>query len=201
MSSVLISPAPDFAFTAHRLTPALERRVTGSSWHEGCPVPLRRLRYVQVSHHGFDGAAHTGELIVNRDAVRPLRRVFARLYAQDFPIRRMRLVDDYDGSDFDSIEADNTSAFNCRPVDGTDRWSEHAYGRAIDVNPIENPYVYADGTTSHPASEPYLDRTIKRPGMARRRGVLVRAFKRAGWGWGGTWSPARDLQHFSVKGR
>ena len=93
-----------------------------------------------------------------------------------FPIRRMIPVDAYGGSDFRSIEADNTSAFNCRYVDGTTRWSEHAYGRAIDLNPIENPYVTSAGTTSHRASRPYLRRTPYRPGMAAEGGTLVRAF-------------------------
>jgi hypothetical protein len=109
-------------------------------------------------------------------------------------------VDAYGGSDFRSIEADNTSAFNCRYVDGTTRWSNHAYGTAIDVNPIENPYV-SDGRTSHRASTPYLDRTRRRPGMAYEGGALVRAFDRIGWGWGGRWTSVKDYQHFSANGR
>ena len=127
--------------------------------------------------------------------------VFRRLYAARFPIRRMRPIDAYGGSDFRSIEADNTSAFNCRRVEGTSRWSNHAYGRAIDVNPIENPYVSSRGTTSHPASRQYLDRRRTRPGMATRGGALVRAFQAARWGWGGDWSGAHDYQHFSANGR
>jgi hypothetical protein len=112
----------------------------------------------------------------------------------------MRLVDAYGGSDYRSIEADNTSAFNCRRVTGGSSWSMHAYGLALDVNPIENPYV-SNGHTSHAASRPYLDRSRRRRGMALRGGVLVRAFKRVGWGWGGDWSEPRDYQHFSSTGR
>jgi hypothetical protein len=112
----------------------------------------------------------------------------------------MWLVDAFGASDFRSIEADNTSAFNCRPVEGTRRWSEHAYGRAIDVNPIENPYV-SGGRTSHGASVPYLDRSRYRPGMAVEGGPLVRAFDAIGWGWGGRWSSPQDHQHFSASGR
>jgi hypothetical protein len=112
----------------------------------------------------------------------------------------MRLVDAYGADDFRSIEADNTSAFNCRFVDGTSRWSEHAYGRAIDVNPLENPYV-SGGRTSHRRSVPYLDRTRRRPGMAVEGGPLVRAFDAIGWGWGGRWSSPVDYQHFSASGR
>jgi hypothetical protein len=110
----------------------------------------------------------------------------------------MAPVDAYGGSDFASIEADNTSAFNCRPVSGGGGWSQHAYGRAIDVNPIENPYVGASGKTEHRASRPYLDRTRRRPGMAWARGALVTAFSARGWGWGGSWSGAKDFQHFSA---
>ena len=93
-----------------------------------------------------------------------------------------------------------TSAFNCRPATGSSRWSEHAYGRAIDVNPIENPYV-SGGRTSHRASVPYLDRSRRRPGMAFQGGMLVSAFQSIGWGWGGNWSGIRDYQHFSASGR
>jgi hypothetical protein len=113
----------------------------------------------------------------------------------------MQPVDRYGGDDFRSIEADNTSAFNCRPATGSSRWSEHAYGRAIDVDPIENPYVTAAGTTAHAASRTYLDRSRHRPGMAYEGGVLVEAFAAAGWGWGGSWTGIKDYQHFSSRGR
>ena len=178
----------------------LAKRMTGVSWHRGCPVPLRDLRALSLSYRGFDGRVHTGRLVVHRDVARELVGVFRRLYEAGVPIRRMVPVDAYGGSDFRSIEADNTSAFNCRYVDGTTRWSEHAYGRAIDVNPIENPYV-SGGSTSHRASRPYLDRSRRRPGMAVEGGALVRAFNAVGWGWGGRWSGKKDYQHFSASGR
>ena len=178
----------------------LAERMTGVSWRPGCPVFLRDLRLLTVKHWGFDGRVHTGRLIVHKDVWRRVASAAYRLYAERFPIRRMQLIDAYGGSDFASIEADNTSAFNCRYVDGTTRWSNHAYGRAIDVNPIENPYV-SGGRTSHAASRPYVDRSRRRPGMAYERGALVRAFDRIGWGWGGRWSGAKDYQHFSESGR
>jgi D-alanyl-D-alanine carboxypeptidase len=179
---------------------SLAKRMTGVSWRPGCPVSLRDLRLLTMSYWGFDGRVHQGRLVAHRDVARQLVGVFRRLYAARFPIRRLVVVDVYGGSDFRSIEADNTSAFNCRHVDGTTRWSEHAYGRAIDVNPIENPYV-SGGTTSHGESRPYLDRSRRRPGMAYEGGALVRAFDAAGWGWGGRWSGAKDYQHFSASGR
>jgi hypothetical protein len=175
-------------------------RITGVSWHRGCPVGLGQLRYLRIAYHGFDGRAHSGEMVANASAVRPLRRAFASLYRSRFPIRRMRLIDDYGGSDYRSIEADNTSAFNCRRATGQSRWSQHAYGLAVDVNPIENPYV-ANGRTTHPASRRYLDRSRHRSGMAYSGGALVAAFNRNGWGWGGNWSNPTDYQHFSSNGR
>jgi hypothetical protein len=173
--------------------------MTGVSWRPGCPVALRDLRLITTRHWGFDGKPRTGRLVVHRDVAAELVGVLRRLWNARFPIRRMELVDRYGASDYRSIEADNTSAFNCRYVDGTSRWSEHAYGRAIDVNPIENPYV-SGGATSHRASVPYLDRTPCRRGMACPRNVLVRSFKAAGWGWGGDWTSAQDYQHFSASG-
>jgi D-alanyl-D-alanine carboxypeptidase len=195
--------ARQFTFSAARLGPATRRRVNGSSWRPGCPVGLDDLRLLRIGYRGFDGRDHVGRMIVAASSVPAMRRAFGTLFRARFPIRRMRLVDDYGASDFASIEADNTSAFNCRPATGSTRFSEHAYGRAVDVNPIENPYVYPTGTTTHAASRPFLDRSRHRRGMAFRGGVLVRAFAGAGWQWGGNWRPpsATDYQHFSSTGR
>ena len=193
--------APAFTFSAVALAPSLRHRVYGSSWRPGCPVGLDGLRDLRIGYWDFDGRARVGEMVVGAPAVAAVRRAFAALYRARFPIGRMRLVDAYGASDFASIEADNTSSFNCRRATGQTRWSEHAYGRAIDVNPIENPYVYPNGTTVHRASRPYLDRSRRRPGMAVPGGVLVRAFASVGWGWGGSWVGAEDLQHFSSSGR
>ena len=199
VSSASTAPA-QFRSEIDRIDAAQAKRMTGVSWRPGCPVALRDLRLLTLSHWGFDGRARSGRLIVHRDVARDLVLVFRDLYAARFPIRRLVPVDAYGGSDFRSIEADNTSAFNCRFVEGTTRWSNHAFGRAIDVNPIENPYV-SGGSTSHAASRPYINRTKRRPGMAYEGGALVRAFDRIGWGWGGRWtSSVKDYQHFSETG-
>ena len=171
------------------------------SWHAGCPVSPGRLRRVRLTYWGFDGRAHTGALIANEDAVPDLVHVFSRLYAARFPIRRLRPIDAYGGNDERSLEADNTAAFNCRYVigPGPRRWSVHAYGEAIDVNPVENPYL--ESGRVHPrAGRAYLDRGRERPGMAYRGGVLVRAFAAVGWQWGGRWTGSPDYQHFSSTG-
>jgi hypothetical protein len=198
-ASAMASPAAFHGWVAP-LDRALAARMTGVSWRPGCPVALRDLRLVTASHWDFAGRVRTGRVIVHRDVASDVLGVLRRLYAARFPLRRMVPVDAYGGSDFRSIEADNTSAFNCRYVDGTRRWSEHAYGRAIDVNPIENPFV-SGGRTSHPASVPFLERTRCRAGMACPGNVLVRAFAAIGWGWGGNWAGVKDYQHFSASGR
>jgi len=189
-----------FRGSISQIDAAQAKRMTGVSWRKGCPVSLRDLRLLTMTYWGFDGRVRTGRLIVDRDVAGDLVGVFRKLYDARFPIRRMVPVDAYGASDFRSIEADNTSAFNCRYVEGTSRWSEHAYGRAIDLNPIENPYV-SGGRTSHRASGPYVDRSRRRPGMAYVGGVLVRAFDAIGWGWGGRWTSIKDYQHFSASGR
>jgi hypothetical protein len=198
--AVAVALAPGFHAKVQPIPAAVRAQMTGVSWRPGCPVPLSDLRLLTLTYRGFDGRAQTGQLVANRDAAATLVSVFRRLYASDFPIRRMRLVDVYGGDDYRSIEADNTSAFNCRAATGSTQWSQHAYGRAIDVNPIENPYV-SGRTSSHPASRPYLDRSRHRPGMAYEGGVLVESFRAAGWGWGGSWTGIKDYQHFSSNGR
>ena len=195
------APLPAFHGGIAALTAAERRAMTPSAWRSGCPVALADLRAVRATFAGFDGRAHEGVLVVNRDVAARVLGILRRLYALRYPIRRMEPIERFGGSDFRSIEADNTSAFNCRFVDGTRRWSEHAYGRAIDLNPIENPSISAAGTTSHPASRPYLDRSRARPGLIRAGDGAVRAFAAAGFAWGGAWAGGPDTQHFSASGR
>lgn len=188
---------PPFSSSVQRIDAELKARMV-HSWRPGCPVPRRDLRYVTVTHVRFDGSARQGELVVHKAVAEDVTGVFARLYAARFPIRKMRLVDDYGGSDAASMAADNTSGFNCRRVTGSTRWSEHSYGRAIDVNPVRNPYVYR-GTVEPPAGERFVDRSPRRKGMVTR-GVR-RAFASIGWSWGGAWTTRKDYQHFSATGR
>jgi hypothetical protein len=195
--AALALQAPPFGHSVSRVTAAQ----LPHSWHAGCPVAPAQLRRLRLTYWGFDGRAHTGALVVNARAVSPLTRIFSRLYAARFPIRRMRPIDAYGGSDERSLEADNTAAFNCRyaVAAGPKRWSVHAYGLAIDVNPVENPYV--EGGRVHPrAGRAFLDRSRYRRGMAVRGGLLVNAFASVGWPWGGRWSGSPDYQHFSSTG-
>ncbi|WDZ84092.1 M15 family metallopeptidase [Micromonospora cathayae] len=172
----------------------------GASWRPGCPVGPERLRLLRLDHVDFAGQVHTGSLVVHEQVAAEVVTVFADLYRQRFPIRSMRTVDAYGGDDAASMAADNTSGFNCRRAvtEGAASWSTHAYGRAIDVNPVENPYLFA-GRVLPPAGAGYVDRGDQRPGMAVPDGVLVRAFAAVGWSWGGVWSNP-DYQHFSTAG-
>jgi hypothetical protein len=190
---------PPFEASVERLDAATRAEMTGVSWHRGCPVPLRELRVIHMTFWGFDREAHTGELVVHRRWADGLVHAFRRIYRARFPIRRMRAIERYDGDDHRSMRADNTSAFNCRYVAGTTRWSQHAYGRAIDLNPVENPYVAGDHVSPH-AGRRFADRSLHRRGMVHRGDVVWRAFHRLGWGWGGSWSGAQDFQHFSATG-
>jgi D-alanyl-D-alanine carboxypeptidase len=170
------------------------------TYRAGCPVPPAQLRTLRLSFWGFDGRRRVGSLVVHRRVAGDVVSVFRRLYAVRFPLRRLVPVSRYRGSDDASMAADNTSGFNCRRVPGSNSWSEHAYGLAIDVNPVENPYVVR-GRVLPPAGRRYLDRRTRRAGMAVEGGVLVKAFDQVGWRWGGRWTSARDYQHFSTSGR
>ena len=192
---------------AQAAVPGFEASVTRAtraelrfSYRPGCPAQPGELRVIRLRHWGFDGRAHTGTLVVHASTVADVVSVFGRLYEARFPIRRMLGVEVYRGSDDRSMAADNTSGFNCRRVRPGGPWSEHAFGRAIDVNPVENPYLHG-GAVEPPAGRAYLDRSSARPGMAVRSGVLVRAFDGAGWFWGGRWRSSKDYQHFSTTGR
>jgi hypothetical protein len=171
------------------------------SWRPGCPVGLEDLRLVTLTHWDFALQPRTGELVLHEAVAADVVEVFRILFHHHFPVERMELVDVYGGSDDRSVRANNTSAFNCRAVTGGTAWSEHAYGRAVDVNPVQNPYVRPDGTVLDPASAPYVDRSRDDPGMVHDGDIVVRAFAAIGWGWGGHWSSTKDYQHFSATGR
>ena len=172
----------------------------GSSWRPGCPHPVEQLRAVNVSHVGYDGAVHTGRVIVDAAHADRIAAVFRDLYDARFPVERIEPVDRYGSDDQASMRANNTSGFNCRTVAGSSSWSEHAFGRAIDVNPLVNPYV-TGSTVDPPEGAPYADRSRTDPGMIHADDAAVRAFAAQGWRWGGYWSGGKDYQHFSASGR
>jgi D-alanyl-D-alanine carboxypeptidase len=171
------------------------------SWRQGCPVGPGELRLLRADYWGFDRRVHQGELIVHRDHARRILVVLGKLFKARYPIQRLRLVDAYRADDDRSMAANNTSGFNCRRVSGSSSWSEHAFGRAIDLNPLRNPYVTRGGRVSPPAGRPFASRAGRAAGMIHANDLVVRAFAAAGWRWGGYWSGSKDYQHFSSTGR
>ncbi|MBW8481850.1 M15 family metallopeptidase [Actinomadura parmotrematis] len=203
------SPGASSASPSPSGTPAFAARIVRvdagdlpHSWRRGCPVAPSGLRMIEMTYWGMDHRAHTnGRLVVNAKAAADLVKVFRTLYGQRYPIHRMEPVDAYKGSDYDSIEADNTSAFNCRNATGSGNWSQHAYGLAVDLNPCENPYVDSSGHIDHKDCVKFGDRSRRDPGLIHAGDRTVKAFRAIGWGWGGTWSGIKDYQHFSSTGR
>jgi hypothetical protein len=169
----------------------------GATWKPECPVGPELLRRVEVNYLGFDGQTHRGELIVHEDVVADAIAIFGQLYELGYPIAKMRSVAGYPGAEDElSMEDNNTSAFNCRPLPSGRAWSLHAYGRAIDVNPLINPYIDNDGNIEPKTGGPYLDRKRTDPGMLHAGDPAVRAFTDRGWRWGGNWRNPKDYQHF-----
>jgi hypothetical protein len=208
MTRLLALPLVALAFhsSIQPLSPAVRAELNGKVWHKGCPVALSQLRVLTVTHWGFDGKAHTGQLVVNARAAAPLATVFRKLYALRFPIRHLTIADAYGPASQQPADGDISGSFECREAvpspcsggTGTGTWSEHAYGEAVDLNPVENPYVGC-GQTRDPTAVSYMDRSRVRPGMVTP--AVVAAFRSIGWGWGGSWAGStKDYMHFSATG-
>jgi hypothetical protein len=181
--------------------------VDAHEYHAGCPVTLSQLRLVTIRYLGFDGRPHWGNLVVNERVAPDVAKVFAKLYALRFPIRHMQFGDTYGSLKNVPADGDFTASFECRQASAspctksngtTGSWSEHAYGEAIDLNPVENPYVGC-GMTRDKTALSYVDRSVYRRGMVNA--AVVSAFASVGWGWGGAWTGStKDYMHFSING-
>ncbi|MFV9634449.1 M15 family metallopeptidase [Mycobacterium neumannii] len=169
----------------------------GESWRPGCPLGPERLRRVEIDHLGMDLQTHRGELVVHEDLVPEVIEIFEELREARYPIEKMRTPDHYPGAEDElSMRDNNTSAFNCRDIPGSGNWSHHAYGRAIDINPLINPYIDNAGDLQPANAAPYLDRTRIDPGLLHAGDPAVRIFTDRGWTWGGDWQNPKDYQHF-----
>jgi hypothetical protein len=183
---------------------AVWKRMYGVSWQSGCPLGRSSLRYITVNYYGFDGYRHRGEMVTSSASASRAAAVLTSLYALRYPIRQMRLVDDFGrgpyrgANDYASMKADNTSAFNCRYVVGREPQrvlSPHAYGGSIDINPWENPYVARTGVFPNSA---WLPRSTNHPAVLNTsKDYAVRAFAAQGYAWGGAY---RDYHHFQRSG-
>jgi poly-gamma-glutamate synthesis protein (capsule biosynthesis protein) len=197
MSALLTPPARRFTAAIHPVNDAIRTRMASRSWRDDSRCPrFDALAYVELDHVTFDGGVACGELVVAAALAPRAIDLFRRLYQLGFPIRQMKLVDDYDASDDRSMSADNSSAFNFRVIAGTELLSQHALGRAIDINPVENPWRRPDKLLP-PEGAAFADRTNVRPGMIVRPGPVVAAFDEAGWEWGGDWRHAFDDHHIA----
>lgn len=189
------------AFWYGPLTDALKEYITGSTFPlnpKDCPVKIGDLRYVSLLYVDFEGFEHTGALIVHKRVAADVLNIFYKLYTASYPLASVNLLDDY-GEAFDdniSMAANNTSAFCCRPVTGTKKFSKHAYGVAIDINPMMNPYIRPDKSFAPENSAPYLDRSQKLPGMIDENDYCYKVFTSYGWKWGGHFKGETDYQHF-----
>lgn len=179
------------------ISPAIFAEMKGASWHEHerCPAPAE-LALIRMNHWGFDGKVHAGELVVAAQVASEVVDIFERIFAARFPIGQMVRVDVFGGDDPASMDANNCSAFNFRLVAGTSTLSHHALGLAIDINPVQNPWL-RDDRVLPPAGRDFRDRGNVRPGMIVRPGPVTDAFDAAGWDWGGDWDGYKDYHHFS----
>jgi hypothetical protein len=193
VSSVGSAPPAPTTATVQPVTSA----ELGASWRPGCPVEPAQLRRVDVDHIGFDGQTHRGQLIVHEGLVPEVITIFEQLYRLGFPIEKIRTVEHYPAADDElSMEDNNTSAFNCRGIPGSNQWSRHAYGRAIDLNPLLNPCIYGSGVFEPHNAAAYLDRSRTDPGLLHNGSPGVHVFTDRGWQWGGYWTTPIDYQHF-----
>jgi D-alanyl-D-alanine carboxypeptidase len=192
VTTSVTTPSPKATQTSPSPAPATIQPVSaadlGPSWRPGCPLDPRHLRRVEVDYIGFDGNTHRGALIVNQDLAAEVVAIFEQLLQLRYPIEKIRTVDSYPAADDElSMQDNNTSAFNCRDIPGTGRWSEHAFGRAIDLNPLLNPYIDRTGAFQPRNAAPYLDRNRTDPGLLHAGDPAVRVFTDRGWRWGGYW--------------
>jgi len=199
-TDIVVGPYPARVPFTFDIGPVSAARL-GSSWRVGCPVPPSQLVIIVMPYWGYDRLPRTGEMIVNASVVWQVAAAFEYMWIAHYPIQLMTTIEAFGSSDDASMDANNTSAFNCRYVAGTTRWSNHAYGLAIDVNPLQNPYVSRTGSVFPPGGAPYVNRSLGFPAMIVEGSAPVVAFDSIGWGWGGRWSGDRDYQHFSSNGR
>ena len=172
--------------------------IVHATWREDCPLHFDQLSLLNMTYWDFDGNVTRGPMVVNSAVVSDVVEAFAGLFDIGFPIERMQLVDDYGGDDKAAMRANVTAGFNCRFVDGTDRWSNHAFGLAVDINPLINPWA-REGNVLPLEGAPYTNRGLDLPGMINLGDEAITIFEEVGWSWGGVWQSA-DYMHFSSPG-
>jgi len=189
------SYAPYQIFTAESLPEHIIHQITGSSFHSEAPFDYCHLSYLTITHIDFYGHSRIGNIIVAASIADEVLDIFREIYEYGFPIARVRLIDYYGADDYYSMADNNSVGFNFRVIAGTSTLSRHAWGMAIDINPIQNPFIRGD-IIWPVAGAAYVDRTHVRPGMIIPGDVVYRAFTSRGWTWGGHWRVPIDYHHF-----
>lgn len=177
-------------------------RIDGKSYKKNCTVPLEELRYLNVLHKTLSGETLTGELICNVRIAETLIKIFEKLYAENYAIEKVRLVDEYNADDELSMSDNNSSCFNFRFVSNTNRISLHGYGLAVDINPLYNPYITFHGGNKkiEPANATeFEDRTKNFPYKITENDLCYKIFTANGFLWGGSWDDSKDYQHFYIE--
>nr|WP_297769992.1 M15 family metallopeptidase [uncultured Butyrivibrio sp.] len=187
-------------FTYSELPQDIVEKISGVSYVDNSNISLDELRYCKVLYNDFDGNVQTGELICNEQIAQDLLEIFYELYNNGYQIESIKLIDEYKGDDTASMLANNTSCFNYRVVEGSNKLSKHAYGLAIDLNPFYNPYITynKDGSQniSPVGSEAYADRDASFPYKIDENDLAYKLFTEHGFKWGGNWNSVKDYQHF-----
>ena len=186
------------SFISSPIPEDVAEKMRGSSLPEGAGISLSELKLLTVCYYGFDGEVHVGQIVSNAKVAQDLLVIFRELFLARYQIESIRLVDEFGASDDASMAANNSSCFNYRLVPGTQTMSRHATGTAIDINPVQNPYVTARGVSPE-AGAAYVDRSLKLPHMIDHDDLCCRLFKAHGFTWGGDWKNSKDYQHFEKK--
>ena len=170
-------------------------RMKGKSLPDKALIQVEDLRYLTIPYYDFNGEIQQGEMVCNKAIAHDLLVVFCELFHLEYPINSIRLVDDFDADDEASMEANNTSCFNYRNVPGTTNLSKHALGMAVDINPLQNPWI--PGKKVYPVNAvEYVDRTRDFPHKIDHDDACYRIMKARGFFWGGDWKRGTDYQHF-----
>jgi D-alanyl-D-alanine carboxypeptidase len=193
----------EFCSSIEVLSEKQTKAMVGVVWQKGCPVQLAELRVVNATHRTFNGSIAVGSVVVHQQYAKPVAQALRQMFEASFPIESMLPMEAFGGDDERAQVANNTSAFNCRVVKGSKVFSQHAYGRAIDINPLQNPFVKKKDSSRKTPDQQFVDRVAaaKKPGVIGPQSVPVKAFKQIGWSWGGNWRVNKDYQHFSATNR
>ncbi|MDD4202696.1 MAG: M15 family metallopeptidase [Candidatus Omnitrophica bacterium] len=198
--AIILGSAKKELITKHDVPSEIKEKIIGNSWKEKGPVDIRDLAYLKVKYLGFDQKKHMGDIIVNKDIAKEIEEIFNELYQNSFPIEKIRLIDEYNADDNLSMEDNNSSALCVRNIAGKDEWSMHSYGLAIDINPVQNPFI-SETTVSPEKGKEYLDRKNVRQGMIVKGDPCYNTFIKRGWVWGGDWETPKDYMHFEKRDR